>query len=174
MKRVVCDLRAVMERKGIKSVSELQKITGLPRRTLDKCFHDEARQLSYNTAVTICVALGCDLRDLYRLVDDEEYREIQRGKQHHKDRLRNGVVYFIKNPSTGLVKIGKTIDVVKRLDQLSKEFKTKLELIGTIESDDSIRLEKEIHTLFTSKRVEGEWFNITGCDLEMIKEEVEC
>lgn len=168
-KYIYCDLYYLMIRNGIKSVSELQRITKLPRRTLDKCINNDSVQIHHNTALVLCEALDCTLSELYRIVDEVEYKELMNGTYFRKDYLRSGCVYFVKDQSTGMVKIGKTSDLGERIKQLRWQYGQDLELIHSVESEDSVSLEKQIHRHYDKCRVEGEWFFLTSEDLREIK-----
>lgn len=167
-KYIYCDLYYLMIRNGIKSVSELQRITGLPRRTLDKCINNDSVQIHHNTTIVLCEALDCTLSDLYRIVNEVEYKELMNGTNNRKEFLRSGCVYFVKAPISGLVKIGKTSDLNQRLRQLRWEH-DELEFLHSIESDDVVSLEKQMHKHFEDKRIVGEWFDLKEEDLRTLK-----
>jgi len=69
--------------------------------------------------------------------------------------------YIIK--SGDLHKIGKTKDVTKRVDSF-KCGNPYIEHVKTIEGN----YESYLHTVYKSKRVKREWFNLTSDDLEAI------
>ena len=65
-------------------------------------------------------------------------------------------VYFIDAPGTGVLKIGKSSNVDKRLKTLQTASPVKLNLLMTIEYDDD--LERRIHRHREDYRSHGEWF----------------
>lgn len=69
--------------------------------------------------------------------------------------------YIIENLDTGLYKIGRTKNIVKRINDLKKEHGDNLVLIA-FKSED---IEAELHELLKYNRFFGEWFN---CDLNQI------
>lgn len=164
-KYIVCTLYQAMVNKGVRNVSDLQRMTGLPRRSLDKCFHNNATQMNYNTAAKICEALNCDLSDLYKLVDEKEYEQILERSEWSQSYMSKGYVYFIKNHSDNLIKIGKTRDLKLRLSQLKYQFGDQLELVHSIQSDKAIQMEKDVHEKFADKRKHGEWFDLSEIDI---------
>jgi DNA-binding Xre family transcriptional regulator len=166
-KFIVCDLYRLMQKKGIKTVSELQRVTKLSRRTLDKSIHNESTQISHDTALVLCSALDCDFSELYRMVDKDEYEEIMKALWKQQDYLNKGFVYLILHLEFGFVKIGKTSDLKTRFNQLKQEF-GKISLIHSIETDNAIELEKHFHEMFADKRSEREWFNLTNDDVKKI------
>lgn len=78
-------------------------------------------------------------------------------------------VYFIKNKYTGLIKIGQTSDILKRIATLQSLFKSyfgvedALKITGLIctFSQKQNKLEHEIHNELKQYRCYGEWFNIS-------------
>jgi putative transcriptional regulator len=68
-------LAILMAEKGIRSVSELQRIIkehglNISRRTLDKFYNNESNRFDMDTLATICVVLGCQIGDILELVKD--------------------------------------------------------------------------------------------------------
>ena len=74
---------------------------------------------------------------------------------------RKYFTYLIKNPETGLVKIGKSINVDERLKSLQCGAGIKLEKIGVIQKD----IERKLHKKFESKNVFNEWFDDSNGDI---------
>lgn len=82
-----------------------------------------------------------------------------------------GLVYFIKSEETGLIKIGYSKDLMGRINGLRQEHKAEMELIHYISTYDSVGLEQVMHTLFSEKRINGEWFDLSEEDIRRIKGE---
>lgn len=76
-------------------------------------------------------------------------------------------VYFIENPITKLIKIGKSKTVSKRLVALSRQYKISLKLLGVV-SGNSVT-ESDLHIQFFADRVTGEWFKPSKELLEFIE-----
>lgn len=167
-KRIICDLYSVMQKKGIKTVSELQRFSGLPRRTIDKSLHNESKQINHNTALTLCDALDCEFHELYKVVNEEEYKKIMNPIWKQQEYLASGYVYFVKHKGFNFIKIGKTSDLELRLKQLRQEFGN-IELVHSIETESAIELEKYFHHVFADKRTDREWFDISEQDLLIFK-----
>lgn len=75
--KVKNNLAVLMAKKGIRSVSELQRMleeieTPVARRTLDRFYKNENNQIHYDTIAAICTVLKCSVGDLFTLVPDEE------------------------------------------------------------------------------------------------------
>lgn len=83
----------------------------------------------------------------------------------------NGVVYFIQNIETGLIKIGYSKDLDARVRGLATEHKAEMRVIHYMGSYDAAGLEEVMHTLFSDKRVEGEWFSLNWEDIRRVKGE---
>jgi hypothetical protein len=73
--------------------------------------------------------------------------------------------YFLLNPETRRLKIGRTQDIKARVFALETAAGTRLKLIGVLEGDH----EQAWHHRF-SDRVFGEWFNVSGRVLVAINE----
>lgn len=88
----------------------------------------------------------------------------QRAEQLFKGKLYSrklGVVYFIRGG--GLIKIGWTADLARRLEVLRSQSPVELKLIGTVEG--SRAKEKELHNKFSEYHVHHEWYEsapVTG------------
>lgn len=63
--------------------------------------------------------------------------------------------YIVRNNTNGLIKIGRSRDVEKRVRSLSTAAGSELELLCTIDKD----IENELHRKFSSYRTVGEWFD---------------
>jgi hypothetical protein len=73
--------------------------------------------------------------------------------------ISNNHLYFIECSVTGLVKIGKTISVRKRLSQIQNGSPTEMKVYAVIRNKG--HLEKEIHQRFKNLNHRGEWFLFT-------------
>ncbi len=68
-------------------------------------------------------------------------------------------VYLIQAGEGGAVKIGRTVDVAKRIRSLQTSQHCKLVLRRLLKGNGE--LEKVLHRQFSSQRVTGEWFSLT-------------
>lgn len=78
-----------------------------------------------------------------------------------------GEVYLFK--SGRYYKIGKTNDTVRRGSELRIQLPEKMDLIHSIKTDDPSGIESYWHKRFESKRMNGEWFNLTSSDVKVFK-----
>lgn len=74
-------------------------------------------------------------------------------------------VYIMIDKSTGYYKIGRSIKPAHRERTLQSE-KPTIELIRHF--DAKVKDEKAIHNMFYDKRIRGEWFDLSGSDIEKI------
>jgi hypothetical protein len=89
-------------------------------------------------------------------------------KQKRPRKLRPGQIYLIRSDN-GFYKIGRSANAVARFKNLTVQLPYKLELLLVIETDDTVRLEKELHERFHHCRSRGEWFALSDEDVEWIK-----
>jgi hypothetical protein len=69
--------------------------------------------------------------------------------------------------NTGYYKIGRSLKPKFREKTLQSE-KPTIELLFS--NDAKIKKEKDLHNMFSDKRIRGEWFDLNGSDLTKIKE----
>jgi len=73
------------------------------------------------------------------------------------------VVYLIKDSNTGLYKIGKSSNPLRREKTLQSE-KPSIKMVKVFEEI----TEKDLHNQYSSFRVRGEWFNLSSIQVEYI------
>lgn len=78
-------------------------------------------------------------------------------------RSSSPLTYVLFNPASGLYKIGKSKDLYRRFKSYCIP---ELEVIQVCEND----IEQKMHDMFFTKRMEGEWFDLTDEDLEIMIE----
>jgi hypothetical protein len=91
----------------------------------------------------------------------QKRKEFLERKSERENARQLGVVYFVTDGS-GFVKIGCTCnDVSARMSSMQTSNPRRLELLGTIETDDMLTLEAQLHGEFQTNRHDiGEWFLI--------------
>lgn len=85
-----------------------------------------------------------------------------------KPMKRKARIVYLICAANGLVKIGKTSDIVRRLNTLNTMSPIDLELLGVVASDCASEIEGALHTKFSDKRIKGEWFALTSSDIDLI------
>lgn len=80
------------------------------------------------------------------------------GRKIVRQEILPGVVYFIADAKSKMVKIGYTTNIANRLSQLQVSHHSKLEVLATIPGDEN--LESQLHRQFKKQRAEGEWFRV--------------
>ena len=79
-------------------------------------------------------------------------------------RTREPQTYLVMDEATGYTKIGKSKDIHTRL-RIIKTHVPMCQLLGYIPAD----VERELHAIYSAKRVKGEWFNLSGEDIREIE-----
>ena len=74
-------------------------------------------------------------------------------------RFADASVYFALDEAAGLIKVGVSNDVTRRIAQLEKEGRRSLRLLGAVAGNR--RAEMDTHKLLERERVTGEWFSAT-------------
>lgn len=64
------NLRILMAKKDIRSISELERKSGVSRQVLDRLEKNKSKRLDFETVVKLCVALECDIDDLFYIDED--------------------------------------------------------------------------------------------------------
>ena len=72
-----------------------------------------------------------------------------------QESILNVSTYLVRNAESKLVKIGKSSNVNRRLQELQCGAGLRLECVGVIPKD----VESQLHKKFSEKRVFGEWFD---------------
>lgn len=122
------------------------------------------------------------IHGFYNDVDDDavcEYNESILSDYHNRNVVtetqlnrkleqskRNGYVYLIN--AGEFYKIGISRNVDRRITQLSTIPPFDVTLVCIIETDDMLGLENKLHTMFSEKRVNGEWFTLSDEDVNYI------
>ena len=75
-------------------------------------------------------------------------------------RKRKGFTYLVHAENLDRFKIGCAVDYIRRLKELQTSSPVKLHLIAKKKSNDMHTEEKKWHSLFKSKRKNGEWFQL--------------
>jgi len=84
-------------------------------------------------------------------------------------RTVSGSVYLIREPF-GRIKIGIAADIGSRLSRLSTSSAYELELLFSVRIENARQEEAFLHKTYASKRVRGEWFELTHDEIEEIKQ----
>ena len=85
---------------------------------------------------------------------------------------RSTKVYVINAIGTTYHKIGVTTDIDSRLSAMQVSSPLELKVLLLKPSNNAVELELYLHTLFSSKRVRGEWFDLTADDFHMLQRKI--
>lgn len=136
------------------------------------------------TPATLAQRWGCKPRVVLRMIEEGQLPAFQIGGRSWRIKadvvamfeIDGGLmrdtrpvnVYIIQ--AGEMVKIGKAVNVEKRLRSLQTASPVVLHLVRAIESDDGNRLELELHRRFAKYRENGEWFRLEGALSEWVAE----
>lgn len=80
--------------------------------------------------------------------------------------MSKGKIYLMNMVNTNLYKIGYTKrDISKRVDEIQTGNPKKIEVLHLFETDHYVKVETWMHNIHASKRMEGEWFELTSEDI---------
>jgi len=115
-------------------------------------------------AYTAALLAEVERREQKALLD-----ESKRAKQLEREqKAYPGYVYLIQSP-TGAYKIGRTKNPDDRMKTFGIQLPFEVQFVHLIETANMYKLERSLHKKFSSKRVNGEWFQLVPEDIEFIK-----
>jgi hypothetical protein len=121
------------------------------------------------------VVLDCNLNEVQFYSDVRIYitnlKDVNESNTPKKLQTKFTKVYVMIDKNTGYYKIGRSINPKIRERTLQSE-KPTIEML--FNHDARVKDEKEIHNMFSDKRVRGEWFDLNGSDLNKIREYFNC
>jgi hypothetical protein len=79
----------------------------------------------------------------------------------------SGYVYLLK--CQDYYKIGIATDVQKRISGMQTGSPYPISLVASVQVDNPLSLEKELHAMYSSRHHRGEWFALTEEDVEAIR-----
>lgn len=107
------------------------------------------------------------LSDLFNFYTKITTKLINNGKD---DAKTNGYCYIMSDDNyPNIYKIGKSKNPVKREETLLHSAPS-IKLYKVVETDNMHKLERNLHNLFSDKRVRGEWFKLSDIELNEIIE----
>jgi len=99
----------------------------------------------------------------------QELRQRRRylSEQVYCNQAERGFVYLLRGGP--YYKIGVSNDVNRRMEEITPRLPFETELVCTIATEDMYELEADLHDHFADKRTNGEWFELSGKDVEYIR-----
>lgn len=120
-------------------------------------------------------------RATYRMVNQNplngkrlgDYKRKVDRRIYYVDGKNEGWVYFITCvvDGTKYCKIGRSLDVEKRFNDLDSQVPAKLSLFKKIRVSNCMLAEAAFHSFYNDKRYNGEWFNLAEKDYAQIERE---
>lgn len=95
-------------------------------------------------------------------------RQSLNSKGYIKIDSKPGVVYLI-GAGDGIYKIGLSTNPLRRFASFMLQLPFRVKLVHQIRSSNPRSLERELHTKFKDKRMNGEWFRLSAEDVSHIK-----
>src|SRR5690242_18538642 len=80
----------------------------------------------------------------------------------------SGYVYLLQSPK-GAYKIGKSVNPKSRFQTFKLSLPFEVEYVCVIQTNRMSDLERELHERFASKKINGEWFDLSTEDVQYIK-----
>jgi hypothetical protein len=105
--------------------------------------------------------------DIIKLCEGVSKKTSENDDSDNKNKEVVGTVYLFKHGK--YYKIGKTNDTVRRGNELKIQLPENLDLIHEIKTDDPSGIEAYWHRRFDSKRMNGEWFDLSSSDIKAFK-----
>ncbi|HDX6054336.1 MULTISPECIES: GIY-YIG nuclease family protein [Acinetobacter calcoaceticus/baumannii complex] len=120
-------------------------------------------QLPMSLAITLCSGYSAEIRLQIADVlvkDTQTLKAIIQALRDFEvpDDLPDMYVYYIRNKSTGNVKIGISANPSQRLKQLQTGCDGKLELVAVKKADNKYKDEVKEHNIQQEHQLKGEWF----------------
>jgi hypothetical protein len=161
--------------RAIGVVLDIDRATGLPvmewKRVSDKLYPSVQGQRYWRQAKPY-FAFAKDVVKKYRLPDlfAQHFSQATTAQKEGGAKLNEsgGYVYVIKSDHG--YKIGKTKRMKDRAQLFSVKLPFPIEVVHYAWFDDYSATETELHRLFQSKRLGGEWFDLSPHDLDRIKQ----
>lgn len=106
-------------------------------------------------------------KNLRKKIAEEMEEKYQKTLKERKPYAKDWYVYFVQD-SHWFVKIWWSKNPEKRLSKFITENSWKIELIHQIYCDDRFKRESEFHNMFSEKRMNWEWFDLSDSDINKI------
>jgi hypothetical protein len=84
---------------------------------------------------------------------------------HEVQQVHTGACVYIIKTGKNLYKIGKTRDLLKRLNGYHTHLPVIFKVVRQYIASNMTELEESLHIVFQHKRIKGEWFQLTNDDL---------
>nr|WP_285847540.1 GIY-YIG nuclease family protein [Heyndrickxia ginsengihumi] len=86
-----------------------------------------------------------------------------------EEKYTKGHIYFVRDEATGLVKIGHTKQLERRLRNLANQLPGNIELLHVIEVEKRYTVERSFQHFFAHKNVRSEWYDLSQEDIECLQ-----
>lgn len=138
------------------SLRDIAKNTGVPRSTISRWSVEYGVTRGERTQTDLIDQV---LRRIAQLLEGQ--------KKEAKTLTRKSYLVYFVQEGEGLIKIGKTVDIERRMSGIQTHCPNPIRLLAYMEGG-TRGLEGKLHRLFKDKRVRGEWFDLTLEDIQSI------
>lgn len=129
------------------------------------------KQIIFHLQKTVKAITNEDLINLQKQYRKKrQFDNLKKDQPSVKKETTKGLIYILKAISQPYYKIGKTIDINARLNQIQPALPFKTKLICTIPSNNINKDELFLHEKFKDKRTNGEWFDLSNEDIKLLRE----
>lgn len=97
---------------------------------------------------------------------NEGYCDDFTSRKKPERKITGGFVYFIKEHHSNTIKIGRTVDIKNRSTQFGVKLPFEWDFVKIVKCSDYVKLEEDLHSILSDKRVSGEWFKIDVTDID--------
>lgn len=97
----------------------------------------------------------------------KQLTEVEKTARSRSPRGVEGYVYLVQSPTT-YYKIGRTVNPADRMKTFKVTLPFEVEFKHLIKTNDMYTLERDLHTKYAARRVNGEWFALTEDDVAEI------
>ena len=102
-------------------------------------------------------------------IQPKNFQGIKLTQTYKGNQMKTGYIYFVHADGTNRYKIGLTVDLDRRMRELNgKQAPFENKLLWSIEVSDMRSAEKDLHDMFSNRRVNGEWFVFNESELDEV------
>jgi hypothetical protein len=140
-----------------------------PRFPGEKSYRRFGRKDGLIGAVAAFCETKDSFKDVYAMCRVWLAKRTVPAKEGHGEAAGVGYVYMLQHGSKREYKIGRTNNTIRREGEVDIELPHGVKPIHVIATDDAAGIENYWHRRFAAKRLNGEWFALSGDDVRAFK-----
>lgn len=168
VKNNYCGSLAIKKTKGIEYVYLVKRQCGKLNFKYLGQYHNMITSGEFTKIQNKCSRISEKRNNVYNYI--RELKMVENViRYYEKESMLNlpGYIYILKTKHG--YKIGRTIDIKKRLSSYTTALLNQFECVFSCQVNDHVRIEKELHLRFKDKHISREWFNLNERDIEQVK-----